>query len=52
MRKTFLTVFGALIAFEVLYDLIAFIYTGIALGFNRAFLPWYSVAVLRFLGAM
>ena len=52
MRKTFLTVFGALIAFEVFYDLIAFIYTGIALGFNRAFLPWYATSILHFFGVM
>ena len=50
MRKTFLTVFGALIAFEVFYDLTAWLYTGIALGFQHAFLPWHMQALLHLIG--
>ena len=52
MRKTFLAVFGALIVFEAFYDLIAFIYTGIALGFNHAFMPWHVQTILHVIGAM
>ena len=41
-------VLGAL-ALEVIYDLVAWIYTGIALGFERAFLPWYAASFLHIL---
>ncbi|WP_298578750.1 hypothetical protein [uncultured Olegusella sp.] len=43
---------GAAIALELLYDLTAFIYTGIALGFNRAFIPWHVQTILHLIGAM
>lgn len=43
---------GAAIALELLYDLAAFIYTGIALGFSHAFLPWHAQVLLRLIGVM
>lgn len=43
---------SAAIALELLYDLTAFIYTGIALGFNRAFMPWHVQTILHLIGAM
>lgn len=43
---------SAAIALELLYDLIAFIYTGIALGFNYAFMPWHVQTLLHLIGAM
>lgn len=42
----------AWIAFEVFYDLVAWLYTGVALGFSHAFLPWYAMDFLHLLGVM
>lgn len=41
---------GAAIVLELLYDLTAWLYTGIALGFQHAFLPWHAQVLLHLIG--
>lgn len=50
--RAVVVIISAAIALELLYDLTAFIYTGIALGFNRAFMPWHVQTILHLIGAM
>ena len=45
-------ILSAAIALELLYDLTAFIYTGIAIGFNHAFMPWHVQTLLHLIGVM
>ena len=45
-------ILSSAIALELFYDLTAFIYTGIALGFNHAFIPWHVQTLLHLIGAM
>lgn len=45
-------ILSSAIALELLYDLTAFIYTGIALGFSHAFMPWHVQTLLYLIGAM
>lgn len=50
--RAVVVIISAAIALELLYDLTAFIYTGIALGFNHAFMPWHVQTILHLIGAM
>ena len=50
--RTILIIIVAILAFELLYDLTAWLYTGIALGFNHAYLPWYASSVMSLVGVL
>ncbi len=48
--RAIVVIVGAAIALELLYDLTAWLYTGIALGFQHAFLPWHAQVLLHLIG--
>ncbi|WP_298579383.1 hypothetical protein [uncultured Olegusella sp.] len=50
--RTALIIVVAILAFELLYDLTAWLYTGIALGFSHAYLPWYASSVMSLVGVL
>lgn len=52
MKKAILYALGGYVAFELFYDLTAWLYTGIALGFQHAFLPWHVQTILHLIEAM
>lgn len=50
--RTVLIIVVAILAFELLYDLTAWLYTGVCLGFNHAYLPWYANSVMSLVGVL
>lgn len=50
--RTVLIIVIAILAFELLYDLAAWLYTGVCLGFNHAYLPWCASSVLSLVGVL